>query len=141
MKRIRIRSYETRDHDAVVRLWRSAFPNAPPHNDPSLDIRRKQRVQPELFLVAHLEGKLAGTCVAGYDGHRGWVHLLAVAPECRRRGVGAALMNRAELELAALGCPKLNLQVRASSPETVGFYEHLGYEVEERISMGKLLRR
>ena len=52
---------------------------------------------------------------------------------------GSALMRRAEARLARMGCPKLNLQVRATAPEAVGFYERLGFQVEERISMGKVL--
>ena len=134
-----IRAYRSPDHDAFVQLWRTVFPDAPARNDPVRDIQRKTSVQPELFLVALLEGAIAGTCMAGFDGHRGWVHLVAVSPEHRRRGVGAALMGRAESLLARFGCPKLNLQVRAASPEAVGFYQHLGFQVEERISMGKLL--
>jgi ribosomal protein S18 acetylase RimI-like enzyme len=134
-----IRAYRSPDHDAVVQLWRTVFPDAPARNDPVRDIQRKTSVQPELFLVALLEGAIVGTCMAGFDGHRGWVHLMAVAPEYRRRGVGAALMGRVESLLAQVGCPKLNLQVRAATPEAVGFYRRLGFQVEERVSMGKLL--
>lgn len=48
-------------------------------------------------------------------------------------------MKRAEALLTRSGCPKLNLQVRATTPEAVGFYESLGFALEERISMDKLL--
>jgi ribosomal protein S18 acetylase RimI-like enzyme len=48
-------------------------------------------------------------------------------------------MGHVERELAARGCPKVNLQVVATNAATVGFYETLGYAVEERISMGKVL--
>jgi ribosomal protein S18 acetylase RimI-like enzyme len=96
-------------------------------------------VQPELFLVAIVDSRVAGTTMAGFDGHRGWVHLVAVAPEFRRNGVGSALMREAEARLRDLGCPKLNLQIRPSTPEVVGFYARLGFQVEERISMGKVL--
>ena len=134
-----VRPYRKEDHDAVVSLWSEVFPHAPPRNDPARDIVRKLEVQPELFLVAVVDGELAGTAMAGFDGHRGWVHLVAVDPRYRRRGVGSALMRRAEALLDAMGCPKLNLQVRPTTPEIVGFYESLGFEVEERISMGKVL--
>jgi len=136
---VEVRGYRDADRDAVVALWREVFPAAPAHNGPLEDLARKRAVQPELFLVASTGDALAGTCMAGYDGHRGWVHLVAVAPALRRRGIGAALMRRAEALLAERGCPKLNLQVRAGSPEAVAFYERLGFRVEERISMGKLL--
>jgi ribosomal protein S18 acetylase RimI-like enzyme len=134
-----VRPYRDADLDDVVALWRRVFPDAPPHNDPIRDVARKLGCQPELFFVACVGGRVVGTTVAGFDGHRGWVHLVAVAPAQRRRGVGSALMRRAEGALVALGCPKLNLQVRATTPEVVGFYERLGFRVEERISMGKLL--
>jgi ribosomal protein S18 acetylase RimI-like enzyme len=64
---------------------------------------------------------------------------LAVEPEVRRRGIGTALMRPVERALAGRGCPKVNLQVLASNAATVAFYEKLGYSVEERVSMGKLL--
>ena len=48
-------------------------------------------------------------------------------------------MAEVEKRLAAIGCSKLNLQVRATNREVVAFYRHLGYEVEERVSMGKRL--
>ncbi len=137
--RVQVRSYQPSDHDAIVGLWRTAFPNAPPRNDPVRDIARKLAVQPELFLVALVEGRVAGTTLGGFDGHRGWVHLVAVDPALRRRGVGSALMREAESRLAALGCPKLNLQVRGDNAGVVPFYESLGYRVEPRISLGKLL--
>jgi ribosomal protein S18 acetylase RimI-like enzyme len=123
----------------VAALWREVFPDAPPHNVPEDDIRRKLAVQQELFFVAEEGGEVVGTALAGYDGHRGWVYYVAVEPSRRRRGVGAALMARAEEGLRALGCPKLNLQVRSSNRQAVAFYERLGYAVEERVSMGKLL--
>jgi ribosomal protein S18 acetylase RimI-like enzyme len=77
--------------------------------------------------------------MGGYDGHRGWVYSLAVRPDLRRRGVGTALMRHVERALADLGCPKVNLQVLASNAATVAFYRGLGYDVEERLSMGKVL--
>ena len=115
------------------------FPDAPARNDPILDIQRKLTVQPELFLVASTTASIVGTAMAGFDGHRGWLHLVAVAPDHRKHGIGAALLREAETRLGELGCPKLNLQVRASAPEAVGFYQRLGYSIEERISMGKVL--
>jgi ribosomal protein S18 acetylase RimI-like enzyme len=89
--------------------------------------------------VALLDDKLVGTVMGGYDGHRGWIYSLAVTPSARRRGIGAKLVTYVERELAARGCPKVNLQLLASNAGTVAFYQKLGYAVEARISMGKLL--
>ena len=57
----------------------------------------------------------------------------------RRNGFGRAMMAEAEARLRTLGCPKINLQVRASNANTVRFYQALGYATEERISMCKRL--
>lgn len=138
----RVRSYCDADHDAVVALWRRAFPGAPTRNDPVRDVARMRAFQPDLFLVAEAEGRVVGTARAGYDGHRGWLHRVAVEPGSRRRGVGRALVREAERRLAErYACPKLNLQIRGDAPEPQGFYERLGYGVESRISMGKQLPR
>jgi ribosomal protein S18 acetylase RimI-like enzyme len=96
-------------------------------------------VQGDLFFVALINGIVVGTVMGGYDGHRGWIYSLAVSPETRRRGIGTALMRHAEQELARRGCPKINLQVLASNAGVVAFYQKLGYAVEERVSMGKVL--
>ena len=132
-----IRSYRNSDHDDVVALWREAFPDDPPLNNPDQVIRRKLAVQGELFLVGERNRRIVATVLAGFDGVRGWIYHLAVAATERRLGRGRAMMFEAERQLRQLGCPKVNLQVRASNDEVVKFYRALGYVVEERISMGK----
>ena len=134
-----IRPYLESDEAAVAELWREVFPEAPAWNVPAADIERKLAVQRELFLVATIDSEVVGTAMGGYDGHRGWVYYVAVRPRYRRQGIGTALMERVEAGLARLGCPKINLQVRASNEAVVSFYRKLGYRIEERISMGKRL--
>lgn len=84
-------------------------------------------------------GRAAGSIMAGYDGHRGWISRIAVLQSHRQKGIGEALVQEAERRLAALGCLKINLQVIASNSAVLGFYRKCGYEVEERVSMSKLL--
>ena len=134
-----VRPYKEEDLTEVVKLWRRVFPNAPPHNDPSRVIKKKLKVQRELFVVAVDGGRIVGTAMGGFDGHRGWVYSVGVCPDHRRHGIGSALMRRVERDLARLGCPKLNLQVRGTNREAVRFYESQGYKVEDRISMGRKL--
>jgi ribosomal protein S18 acetylase RimI-like enzyme len=134
-----IRSYEPDDEENVVALWRDVFPNVPAHNDPVRDIQTKLTVQPELFFVALHDDQVVGTTMAGFDGHRGWVYYVVVHPQYRRQGIGSDLMRRAEVALQELGCPKVNLQIRARNTQVQAFYESLGYEAEARFSMGKKL--
>lgn len=134
-----IRTYEDSDQAAVTALWSAVFPNDPPWNEPAEFVQRKRRVQPELFWVAQEGRQIVGTVVAGYDGVRGWIYHLAVGPSRRRRGTGRLLMQAAEDALEALGCPKINLQIRANNRAVVDFYRALGYDIEERVQMGKPL--
>lgn len=136
---VQIAPYRDGQLAAVDALWREVFPDDPPWNRAAVAVPAKLAVQPELFLVAVDGEAVVGTVMGGYDGHRGWVYALAVTPSHRRRGIASALLRALEERLAAAGCGKVNLQVRASNAAVVRFYESLGYAVEERVSMGKRL--
>ena len=133
-----IRSFEGRDTEAVVALWRDAGLTRP-WNDPYKDIERKLSEQPELFLVLEQDDVLVGTAMIGFDGHRGWVYYLAVAEGHRGRGHARALMAEAERLLVERGCPKIMLMVRADNDGVIGMYEGLGYTTESTVVMGKRL--
>lgn len=123
--------------DGVASLWEEVFPQDPPWNRAPVAIPQKLAVQPELLLVAYDEGAVIGTAMAGYDGHRGWLYAVAVRPDRQREGIGTLLLGEAEQRLHAMGCAKINLQIRAGNEAVAAFYRRHGYEVEERVSMGK----
>jgi ribosomal protein S18 acetylase RimI-like enzyme len=133
-----IRPFLLADEDAVIALWRRCQLTRP-WNDEHKDIARKLAVQPDLFLVGTLEDRVVATVMAGYEGHRGWVNYLAVDPGHQRRGLAKALMSEVERRLLALGCPKINLQVRASNPSATAFYTSLGYVQDDVITLGRRL--
>ncbi len=135
---MQIRAYRPEDEAAVVALWRQCD-LLRPWNDPAKDIRRKLTVRPDLFMVGVVEGNVVASVMAGYEGHRGWLNYLAVAPEHRRHGYGRALVAEAERLLLEAGCPKINLQVRSANRSVIEFYRRLGYGVDEVVSMGKRL--
>lgn len=97
------------------------------------------RCNPELFLVGEEGGRIVASVMAGYEGHRGWLNYLAVDPAHQRRGQGRALLAEAERLLRERGCPKINLQVRATNAAAAAFYKAVGYSADEVISMGKRL--
>lgn len=137
---IQIRPFAVADREAVVALW-EACGLVRPQNDPRKDIARKLKVNPEWFLVAERSGAIVGVVMAGYEGHRGWINYLGVAPALQRSGLGRRLMAEAETKLRAAGCPKINLQVRADNRAAIAFYERLGFTVEGAISLGKRLEQ
>lgn len=135
-----IRPFRDEDEGEVIALW-SRCGLLRPWNDPHKDIERKRRIQPELFLVGVIDGAIVATVMAGYEGHRGWVNYLAVEPTRRRGGLARALMSEAEKRLRALGCPKINLQIRGDNLEAIAFYENIGFKNDDVVSFGKRLLR
>ncbi|MGQ0655090.1 MAG: GNAT family N-acetyltransferase [Betaproteobacteria bacterium] len=108
-----IRAYRPADESAIVRLWTECGLTRS-WNDPHKDIARKLTVQADLFLAAE---------------------------RCRRRGLARRLMAHIEEKLLAMGCPKLNIQVRMSNSEALIFYERLGYAPDQAVTLGKRLIR
>ncbi len=104
-----------------------------------MSIGLKTAYDPEIFLVAEGGGRLVGTVMGGYDGHRGWIYSLAVDENERHRGIGTELMAESERRLKERGCLKVNLQVMPDNEGVVEFYQELGFSVEDRLSMGKRL--
>lgn len=133
-----IRPFEEADRGAVIALWQACGLTRP-WNDPSADIDRKLAVQRELFLVGSIEDAVVATVMAGYEGHRGWLNYLAVAPGWQRHGCGRRLIATVEQALLARGCPKVNLQVRTGNAAVIDFYEAIGYSVDPTTSLGKRL--
>jgi ribosomal protein S18 acetylase RimI-like enzyme len=133
-----IRPFDDADEVAVIGLWEKCG-MLRAWNDPHKDIARKRKLQRELFLVGIEGGAVVATIMAGYDGHRGWINYLAVDPAWRRKGFGRALVDQAEHRLRALGCPKINLQVRRENVEAMAFYERIGFREDAVASFGKRL--
>jgi len=133
-----IRAYEPGDETAVIGLWRQCG-LLRPQNDPREDIRRKLAVAPGLFLVGVEDSQVVATAMAGYEGHRGWINYLAVAPHLQKKGCGREIMEHAERLLRGRGCPKINVQVRAENIEAIEFYKRIGFSIDDVVSMGKRL--
>ncbi len=123
----------------VISLWEAAFGYQATHNRSDLVIDKKIDVDDQLFFVAVDGVAVVGTTMAGYDGHRGWIYSVAVSPSHRRQAIGSRLVSHAERALACKGCMKINLQIIEGNDSAVAFYAALGYSVEKRISMGKLI--
>jgi ribosomal protein S18 acetylase RimI-like enzyme len=135
---MQIRPFLADDEAQVVDLWQRCG-LVVPWNDPHQDIARKMDVQPELFLVGVRDGEVIATVMAGYDGHRGWLNYVAVAPEQQGQGLGRAIVGAAIAALRERGCAKINLQVRTSNAAVIAFYRQLGFSIDDVIGMGKRL--
>jgi ribosomal protein S18 acetylase RimI-like enzyme len=117
------------DYAKVIELWQNA--GAGIHvrrSDERDEIAKKIQRDPELFLVAELEGKVIGSVLGGFDGRRGMVYHLAVDVSYRNNGLGEALMNELEKRMAQKGCLRTYLLVTRDNAEAIQFYEARGWE-------------
>ena len=134
------------DAPAVVALWHACGLTRP-WNDPATDLANAVATATSTVLVARLPelvpgepgAGVAGTVMAGYDGHRGWLYYLAVDPALQGRGIGRSLVVAAEAWLAAQGAGKVQLMVRMSNTAVLGFYDSLGYSDQECVVLGRRL--
>lgn len=132
---------DDRHRQQVIRLWKTVFGYEAAHNDPAVAIDKKLAVRDGLFFLANVDGAVVGTVLAGYDGHRGWLYSVAVHPAQRKKGLGTALVRFAEQALIERGCMKINLQIVSGNEDVAAFYESLGYAIEKRVSMGKMINQ
>ena len=133
-----IRKYNSLDEKDVIDLWLKCE-LVKPWNNPRLDIERKLKVDPDLFLVGLIDDKIIASVMGGYEGHRGWINYLAVDPEHRGKGYATKIMHAVEDKIREKGAPKINLQIRASNGLVIDFYKSLGYKIDDVVSMGKRL--
>ena len=127
-----IRSATSADVPAVLALWgreRSAAALMPDTEDALL-----RAIETGALLVAEVDGGLAGTLIAGFDGWRGNLYRLVVEPAHRRRGIGRELVQHGEERLRALGAPRVTALVGAAEGDASAFWEATGYAHDRRIS-------
>ena len=100
MSSMHIRPFQPADEDAVIALWQTCG-LVVPQNNPRRDIARKLCVNPGWFLVGENDGKIIATCMAGYEGHRGWINYLATHPD-EVRALGGMSHEKALIHLGKL---------------------------------------
>jgi ribosomal protein S18 acetylase RimI-like enzyme len=138
-----IREATRSDRDVVIALW-EACGLTRPWNDPRSDFGRAAGGPSSSVLVAEdtdgTAGPLViGTAMVGHDGHRGWVYYLAVRPGLQGRGHGLALMRACEAWLRERRIPKIQLMVRETNEQVLGFYAAIGYERQAVQVLGRWL--
>jgi ribosomal protein S18 acetylase RimI-like enzyme len=137
---VHIREYHhPDDYPAARLLWENAGSGIQlRRSDDPDEIAKKLQRDPDLFLVAEVDGKMAGTVVGGFDGRRGMVYHLAVAEPFRKHGIGENLMDELERRLKAKGCIRCYLLVTVENESAMRFYEKRGWaHMQQVLTYGK----
>jgi ribosomal-protein-alanine N-acetyltransferase len=87
-----------------------------------------------VFLVAAIEGDIAGYALAFHRRTRAEVHSIAVAPAARGRGVAMALLKRTLALLRRRGFGTVSLNVRLENKAAIGLYRKLGFRRVRRVN-------
>jgi ribosomal protein S18 acetylase RimI-like enzyme len=122
-----IRPATVDDLAAVLRLWRDADAE-PTHTDNLDSLVRLVERDPSALLIAEDAGVVVGSVIAAWDGWRGSIYRLAVAPTHRRHGLGTTLVGAAEERLRSAGALRLQAIVVETSPAAAGFWTASGWE-------------
>ena len=134
-----IRTFKKEDEQQIIKLWQECNLTTA-WNNPKRDIERKIQDSPEFFFVGEIDNKIVASCMAGYDGHRGWIYYLAVKPDLQRQKLASEIMGHAEAALTHMGCPKIDLMVRKSNSGVISFYHKIGYNDDPVVVLSKRLQ-
>ena len=113
---------------AIRALWESMKTGVNVgRSDSPEEIAKRAALDPDLVLLAEVEGEIVGSIIGGFDGRRGMLYHLAVKREFRRQGIAAQLMDEVESRLRTKGCLKCYLLVMQGNDEAAHFYEQRGW--------------
>lgn len=123
------------DYDALYALWLSCKGMGLNDVDDSREgIIRYLRRNPETSFVAVEAGAVVGCIMAGHDGRRGYIHHTAVHPDCRRRGIGAALVEAAMAALRKENISKVALVAFSRNEAGNAFWQRMGFTQRDDLS-------
>jgi len=126
------------DYPQVIQLWQNAGPGIHlRRSDEEQELAKKLQRDPDLFLIAEVNGRIIGSVLGGFDGRRGMIYHLAVDAIYRKNGLGALLMTELEKRMIEKGCIRSYLLVTKDNLEALRFYENTGWEKMDLYLLGK----
>ena len=123
-----IREFRIEDYDALIELWENAGLSFRPNGRDMRDrIERELEFGVAIFLLAEIDGELAGSVFGTHDGRRGWINRLAVAPKFRRQGIARLLVEKVEQRFAEIGIEIVACLVENWNTQSMMTFERFGY--------------
>ena len=84
------------------------------------------------MIVAEADGRIVASIIAAWDGWRGSMYRLAVAPEKRRNRIATRLVREAERRLMERGAVRMSVLVPKKGP-AAEFWSKMGYSEDVRV--------
>ena len=134
-----IRTMAPSDLDSVIRIEELSFPQPWTRDQFMTELARGPVSQCHVAMmeddgggtvkcVSSMKGTIWGFIMAWLVADELHITNLAVAPEARRGGIAAALLERSILEATELGAAWCQLDVRASNTPARGLYVRYGFK-------------
>ncbi len=134
-----LRSYEPHDFAALHRLDQACFPAGISYSKTTL--RYFLRLASADCVVAVEGGRAVGFVLSEENPPLAHIITLDVAKKQRRLGVGTALLQQLEANLAARGVRSVLLETATNNEAAVAFWQRHGYRIEatlKRYYLGRL---
>lgn len=136
------------DLEALIALYQQLQENKPSLDKMKTTLAKVKDDPNHLLLGAKIDGKLAGTllgvaCQMLFGDCKSFmiVEDVVVCKAFRRRGVGAALMQKVEKRAAQLNCSYIMLITDHDRPSAHQFYESLGYKTDTYKAFKKTIKQ
>jgi ribosomal protein S18 acetylase RimI-like enzyme len=130
---VTIRSARADDIEGVLALWLEGDA-VPSISDDADGLAQLLKRDSEALILAVDGDRVVGSVVAGFDGWRGAMYRLVVAPDRRRQGIARALVAEGERRLEASGARRIQAMVMTSHPHAIELWQACGYEYDGRMS-------
>jgi len=128
----KIRRLNIANYDEIIRLWSDAGLKFKPKGRDSLSSMAKEMGLDGVAYFGYYENnQIIGTCLANYDGRRGWINRLAVHPDFRGKNVAGELIAEAEKFLKSKGAVVLAALIEDINEPSMSCFEKAGFECEK----------
>jgi ribosomal-protein-alanine N-acetyltransferase len=136
----KLRKFNINDLERITYINRTCLPEN--YSDYFfLDLYRRF---PETFIVAEENGEVVGYIMCRIETglssfilrglvKKGHIVSVAVLPQCRRKGIGEALVTKAMENMRLYKAKQCFLEVRVTNIEAVGLYKKLGFGVSRTV--------
>ena len=130
-----VRTMTAEDYEGVYALWMSIKGFAIRSIDDSKEgVARFLLRNPDTSVVAVEDGRIIGAILCWHDGRRGCLYHVCVRQECRRKGVGKAMVVFCMEKLKAEQISKVSLIAFTANDIGNAFWRRIGWTKREDLN-------